>query len=124
MTTPQPRPPTESQRNADLVSNWYQSYYLWSTAVMTNHIVNSRVTNHAARVMNIPLTSSNSPQPPQGLPRSATFTYTAIPRIPAFSIYKVPSLGRRFAAECLDAFYIQCLKIGLVLFFINYTDLM
>ncbi len=123
MTTPQDqaKPPSESQRHADLVSNWYQSYYLWTTAVMTNHVANSRMTNHAARVMNIPLGTSPSSSQPQVLRRSATFI---TPSPPALSIYKVPSLGRRFAAECLDAFYIQCVKIALVLFFINYTDLM
>lgn len=129
---------TEIQRNAELVANWYQSYYLWSSTVMASSVMNARVTNHGARVLNMPLNNTNATLNESNnlnensnnnnnnhrrrLGRNNNQNQSQILQ-PAAIIYKVPSLSKRFAAECFDAIYIQCLKVSLALFFINYTDL-
>ena len=133
---------TELQRNAELVSNWYQSYYLWtSTAIMAGSVMNAPLTNHSARVLNMPLNnnSANTTSMNEGsMSRDNDINRRRLGRnndnnnrdqpprvlLPTEINYKVPSLSRRFAAECFDAVYIQCLKISLALFFINYTDIM
>ena len=109
---------SESKRTAELMSNWYQSYYLWNSAVLANSVLNSNLATHSARVFNLPIvhintviSNSSNPPAPTVLTRQVT-------------IYKVPTLTRRFMAECLDALYIQCFKILIALFFINYTNLM
>ena len=38
-----PKPPSESKKNAELIEAWYQSYYLWNSAYMTNFVLNSHL---------------------------------------------------------------------------------
>ena len=40
------------------------------------------------------------------------------------AIYKIPTLLTRFMAELFDAFYIQLIKISLVIVIASYTDLL
>lgn len=109
---------TEFKRTSQLVSNWYQSYYQF----MVLSINDPRSANSDPRALNTNLTDiswstqytgpSINPQPIQNQQNHVQ------------NIYKVPSLVRRFTAECFDAFYIQCFKIALALMILNYTDLM
>ena len=114
--------PSDFKKTADLVQAWYQSYYIWNQTVMANCAMNSQLNTHQTRVVNIPLSSS------------VTYTFQTRPQQQQqptlanaqqqVSVYKVPSLARRFAAECFDAFYIQVIKIVMALLVVNYTDLM
>ena len=109
---------SESKRNAELISNWYQSYYLWNSAVLANSVLNSNLATHSARVLNLPIIHINAVSNTASNRVAPTVVTRQVP------IFKVPSLTRRFMAECLDALYIQCFKILIALFFINYTNLM
>lgn len=116
-------PKSEYKQNMDLISNWYQSYYLWNSAYMANAMISSDLVTNRLKALNpsqnttnqsrveTPIISTNARTPPtrdQTPPRS----------------YKVPSLAKRFMAEFFDAVYIQCCKIVLAIILLNYTDLM
>lgn len=111
--------PSDFKKTADLVNNWYQSYYLWNQTVMANSVMNSRLVNNQPRALGVTYTFHT--RHPQQQPQQ---TQPVVNGQQQGSVYKVPSLARRFAAECFDAFYIQCFKIVLALLVINYTDLM
>lgn len=119
---------SELQRNARLISNWYQSYYMWSSTVMASSL-NSRISNHSSQISNIPFCnnaehSSSHVNNSQSILNHNNQAQTQSPENRQNApVYKIPSLSRRFAAECFDAVYIQCLKVTLALIFINYTDL-
>lgn len=114
-------PVSDFKKTADLVNNWYQSYYLWNQTVMANSVMNSRLVNNQPRALGVTYTFHSRPTHQQQQHRQHS------QQVPngqqQGSVYKVPSLARRFAAECIDSFYIQCFKIVLALLVINYTDL-
>lgn len=126
MKEPSQKEETEFQRTSQLVSNWYQSYYLWNIA-MTSQVYDQKLTHMRPMALNVAndstqrrLSSTNrahrqANQQVQNLNQQQNYVQT---------IYRVPSLARRFAAECFDALYIQCFKIALALLIVNYTDLM
>ena len=125
----------ESRKNAQLVHDWYQSYYLWTSTMMASSILNSNLINHGTRVLNLPVNSAFNNSTNLGPnSRTQTQTYTSRtsppvvsnpePTRPVIPIFKIPSLLRRLAAEFIDAIYIQFVKVMFALILLNYTDLM
>ena len=126
---------SELKKNAQLVNDWYQSYYLWNSTVMATSILNSNLINHGSRVLNMPL-NNNTPFTPNPLfspsnvqnevPNLLANINQPVQQIPApiVTTFKIPSLIRRLIAELFDAFYIQFVKILFALILLNYTELM
>lgn len=120
-----PKAYSESQRNAELIDNWYQSYYLWTKTIMTSQVMaQSFATNSEPRTLTHSSLNNSAPSVHLNTNRSEPSQSAAGILHQVVPIYKVPSLTRRLVAECLDMFYIQCLKVTFVLFFIYYTDIM
>ena len=95
---------SESKRNAELVSKWYQSYYLWNSAVFHTNMV-----NQDAHALEKPAASS-----PDTTTSSANST--TIPH------YKVPSLYKRFLAEVVDLFSLFVLRVLAIIIANIYFD--
>jgi hypothetical protein len=81
---------SEFEKNSELISFWYQSYYLWNTTYMNNLILNSNTqTKFSQRSIEI--------NPYMTIPTQSNSTSSISPQTPipeVLSIYKVPSLSR------------------------------
>ena len=138
------KPLTDLQRNVKLIESWYQSYYLWNTSyfyssclqhrpvapLSTYHIVHSPSASphfvfRSTYVLNNNNINNNllADARQQQQQRSAARRGRGDEE-PHLQVYKVPSLGRRFCAELLDAFYIQIIKIIIAIALLNYTDIL
>ena len=107
------------KKTSEIVDNWYQSYYFWQNALNANSILNSNLSHHQSHDQRLLHNHSNQQTannvPVVGLQR--IILRTELP------VYKVPSMWKRFLAELIDAFYIQLVKLIIVLVLINYTSL-
>jgi hypothetical protein len=105
------------KKTSEIVDNWYQSYYFWQNALNANSILNSNLSHHQSHDQRLLHNHSNQQTannvPVVGLQRIRT----------ELPVYKVPSMWKRFLAELIDAFYIQLVKLIIVLVLINYTSL-
>ena len=110
------------KKTSEIVDNWYQSYYFWQNALNANSILNSNLShhhqNHDQRLLhNHSNQQTTNNVPPQVVGLQRIILRTELP------VYKVPSMWKRFLAELIDAFYIQLVKLIIVLVLINYTSL-
>lgn len=116
----------ESKKNAEILANWYQSYYFWNSATYANSFLNTNnfnYQNESSKFINIQkINRRQEPFIPQPVSRVVPQLQRVIIRTEV-PIYRVPTLLRRFLAEIIDAFYIQVLKIIIALVLINYTNL-
>jgi len=90
------------KKTSEIVDNWYQSYYQNRDQRLLHNHSNQQTTNNV---------------PPQVVGLQRVILRTELP------VFKVPSMWKRFLAELIDAFYIQLVKLIIVLFLINYTSL-
>ena len=132
-----------SKKAAELISNWYQAYYSWQLGYMTSMASLPYAPPHYAIY---PTVSSGSRHPlllssashafsagsaqqqaagqaraerrAAAAPPSQTTTQPP-PHPPQTVTYRVPSLIRRFMAECFDTVYIQVVKVFVALMLIN-----
>lgn len=119
------------QRNVKLIENWYQSYYMWNMSYLScmqsrpPPIYHSASPHLVFRSSTYVLNSNNNSNIRQSSsaarPQRARGDES---RAAHMRVYKVPSLGRRFCAELLDAFYIQIIKIIIAIALLNYTDIL
>ncbi len=129
----------ENKNNLNLITQWYESYYYWNSALNINNALGLNALNCAqnssrlfstTRIHNDYRSAGNSAslgtnhhhhhnqnQPQQPQPQRIIIR-TELP------IYKVPSLFRRFLAELFDAVYVQIIKVIIALLLLNYTNLM
>jgi hypothetical protein len=128
----------DNKKAYELVSQWYQAYYLWTTTVMSSALLNPSLLAQGVRV----ITPASSQMNDSGTTQLLENSQSASPNIPFVQssqqqqqrvqqqqinpivFYKVPTLFKRMAAELFDAFCIQLLKIGIALLIINYTEIM
>jgi hypothetical protein len=129
----------DNKKAYELIAQWYQAYYLWTTAAMSSALINSSMLAHGARVMAPTSSQMNNSTATQVLDNSQNSS-SNIPfvqhtqqqqqqqrvqqHINPIVFYRVPTLFKRMVAEIFDAFCIQIIKIGIALLIINYTDLM
>ena len=118
-------PKSENKRNIELISQWYQSYYLWTSAYMLNSLMNNQsykpIPNYPNQVLSPQRNVPNIPTIPQTRVNINVRIQTQTVQTPN---YKIPTLVRRFTAECIDALYIQVCKLILAIAIVNYTNLM
>lgn len=119
---------SDYKKNLELISNWYQSYYLWNNAFMVNAILSSGLALNGNKVAcwTQPSITPSNPEPNFQAQRNQTSQrVTSVQQVqPQLRQYKIPSLFKRFWAEFFDAIYIQCCKIIMAILLITYTDLM
>lgn len=117
--TPNPDAKLKTEINAELISQWYQNYYLWTSTYMLNSLLNQQNKAISVQQNRIPTLQNNTPQP------RINFNFRIVPERPNHLIaYKIPTLMRRFIAEIIDVLYIQISKIVLAILIIKYTNLM
>lgn len=123
------------QRNVKLVENWYQSYYMWNTCYFYSSCMQSRPpicqsphlvfrSTYILNNNNGNSNANNARHRSSARQQNARDERTAAAAAAHLRVYKVPSLGRRFCAELLDAFYIQIIKIIIAIALLNYTDIL
>lgn len=133
----------ENKNNLNLITQWYESYYFWNSALNINNAlgVNALIYAQNSSRLFSPTRSNNEYRPvgesaslganqhhyhhhhhhhnPQQPPQiQRIIIRTELP------IYKVPTLYRRFLAELFDAVYVQIIKVIIALLLLNYTNLM
>ena len=86
---------SELKRNSELVSKWYESYYIWNSAVL-----HTSMANHDAHVLKNPAASSSN-----------TTTTRSNSRVSNIPNYKLPPLHKRILAEVFDWFIFLFLRI-------------
>jgi hypothetical protein len=115
-----------SKKAAELISNWYQAYYSWQLGYMAS--MTAAVTSpplHAYPKHLINHDRHPNPHPAPRVEQRAAPVSAAVPPATGEPIeyisvpYRVPSLFKRFLAECIDTVYIQVIKIFVALIFIN-----
>ncbi|CAF0790922.1 unnamed protein product [Brachionus calyciflorus] len=122
----EPKNDTEDQNkpNIELISQWYQSYYLWTSAYMLNTLMNSqnKLTPNQQNIF-----QPTSPQTSRLNGQETRFNVNVQIQVEAFNsqprIYKIPSMLKRFTAEFIDAVYIQICKAILAIIVLNYTNI-
>lgn len=105
--------------NAELISQWYQSYYLWTSTYMLNSLLNQQKKTAPFHHSPAQFTQNNGSQP------RININFRILNDRPDHLIlYKIPTLTKRLIAEIIDVLYIQISKIILAVLIVNYTNLM
>lgn len=105
--------------NAELISQWYQNYYLWTSTYLLNSLLNQQNKITSVQQSRIPVFQNNPSQ------SRININFRIVSERPNHLItYKIPTLMRRFIAEIIDVLYIQISKIVLAILIIKYTNLM
>ncbi|RNA00099.1 hypothetical protein BpHYR1_012345 [Brachionus plicatilis] len=108
----------KTKLDAELISQWYQSYYLWTSTYMLNSLLNQQNKFVPIQQNQTPLTQNAASQP------RININVRIVSERPNHLIpYKIPTLTKRFIAEVIDVLYIQISKIVLAILILNYTNL-